>query len=71
MIDTEIISILKKAIDNISKALDEFYNALPKYLRTEILHPKKKPRGSMRRTRQEKQMPSVTTVAESEEIKDE
>lgn len=71
MIDTEIISILKKAIDNISKALDEFYNTLPKYLRTEILHPKKKPRGSMRRTRQEKQMPSVTTVAESEEIKDE
>ena len=68
MINTEAI---KKAIDNISKALDEFYNALPKYLRTEILHPKKKPRGSMRRTRQEKQMPSVTTVAESEEIKDE
>lgn len=61
MIDTEIISILKKAIDNISKALDEFYNALPKYLRTEILHPKKKPRGSMRRTRQEKQMPSVNS----------
>ena len=71
MIDTELISILKKTIDNISKALDEFYNVLPKYLRTEILHPKKKPRGSMRRTRQEKQMSSVTTESGSEEIKDE
>lgn len=62
---------MKKAIDNISKALDEFYNVLPKYLRTEMLHPKKKPRGSMRRTRQEKQMPSVATESGSEEIKDE
>lgn len=65
------ISNLKKVVDDISKALDEFYNVLPKYLRTEILHPKKKPRGSMRRTRQEKLMPSVTTGAGSEEIKDE
>ncbi len=52
MIDTEVFSILKKTIENVSKALDEFYEELPKYLRTEMLHPKKKPRGSMRRIRQ-------------------
>lgn len=68
MLDTEFISNLKKVVDDISKALDEFYNVLPKYLRTEILHPKKKPRGSMRRTRQEKLMPSVTTGAGSEDV---
>jgi prefoldin subunit 5 len=48
---TEAISILKKAIDNVSKALDRFYEEIPKYLRTEMLHPKKKPRGSIRRKR--------------------
>lgn len=52
MIDTEVFSILKKAIDNVSKALDGFYEEIPKYLRTEMLHPKKKPRGSIRRERQ-------------------
>lgn len=55
MMNEETISLLEKAIDNISKAFDGFYNAynaLPKYLRNEILHPKKKPRGSMRRARQ-------------------
>lgn len=54
MMNEEIIPLLKKAIDNIAKAFDGFYsayNALPKYLRTEILHPKKKPRGSIRRAR--------------------
>lgn len=29
------------------------YTALPKYLRTEMLHSKKKPRGSIRRARKE------------------
>lgn len=51
MIDTNAFSSLKKAIDNMSKAFNEFYEALPQYLRTEMLHPKKKPRGSIRRKR--------------------
>ncbi len=54
MTDEEQLALLKKAIDNISKALDGFYNELPKYLRNEMLHPKKKPRGSMRRARKER-----------------
>ena len=55
MTNEEVISILKNAIDNISKALDGFYIELPKYLRNEMLHPKKKPRGSMRRARKERE----------------
>lgn len=51
MTNDEVISLFKEAIDNISKALGEFYNDLPEYLRTEMLHPKKKPRGSIRRKR--------------------
>ena len=53
MIDTNAFSILKKAIDNMSKAFNEFYEPLPQYLITEMLHPKKKPRGSIRRKRKE------------------
>ena len=52
MKDAEAFGMLKKAIENISKALDEFYAEMPKYLRNEMLHPKKKPRGSIRRARQ-------------------
>lgn len=52
MKDAEAFSMLKKAIENVSKALGEFYAEIPKYLRTEMLHPKKKPRGSIRRARQ-------------------
>ena len=52
MKNTEAFSMLKKAIENVSKALGEFYAEMPKYLRTEMLHPKKKPRGSIRRARQ-------------------
>lgn len=52
MTDAEAINLLKKVINNLSKALDGIYADLPKYLRTEMLHPKKKPRGSMRRARQ-------------------
>ena len=48
----EQISLLRKSIDNIAKALDRFYEELPQYLRTEMLHSKKKPRGSIRRARQ-------------------
>lgn len=51
MTDTEAINLLKKVINNLSKALDGIYADLPRYLRTEMLHPKKKPRGSMRRKR--------------------
>jgi hypothetical protein len=54
MTNGEAFSLLKNAIDNISKALDKFYNELPKYLRNEMLHPKKKPRGSIRRARQKR-----------------
>jgi hypothetical protein len=55
MTNEEVFSLFEKNLDNIAKAFDEFYsayNALPKYLRNEILHPKKKPRGSIRRARQ-------------------
>ena len=52
MLDEESITLLKKAINNVSKALDRFYNELPKYLRNEMLYPRKKPRGSIRRARQ-------------------
>lgn len=48
----EAMSLLKKAIDNLSKALDGIYEEMPRYLRNEMLHPKKKPRGSIRRIRQ-------------------
>lgn len=53
MTDEESIILLKKVIDNVSKALDRFYEEIPRYLRTEMLHPKKKPRGSIRRKRKE------------------
>lgn len=67
MIDTEFISTLQKAIDNLSKALDEFYAALPRYyLRTEMLHPKKKPRGSIRRARRERAESEVKVNADSD-----
>ena len=52
MTNEETTTLLKKAIDNVTKALNGFYEELPKYLRTEIFHPKKKPRGSIRRARQ-------------------
>jgi hypothetical protein len=42
MTDANVFSDLKKAIDNLSKALDDFYKELPKYLRAEILNPKEK-----------------------------
>ena len=54
MIDMNAFSNLEKAIDNMAKTLEGFYNdwnALPKYLRNEMLHLKKKPRGSIRRKR--------------------
>lgn len=55
MTNEEAISILKNAIDNMSKVLDGIYEEIPRYLRREMLHPKKKPRGSMRRARKERE----------------
>lgn len=49
----EAFSLLKKSLDKIAKALDRFYEEIPQYLRMEMLHPKKKPRGSVRRKRKE------------------
>ena len=54
MTTTEAFSNLRKAIDNMSQTIDKLYNIyndLPKYLRKELQHPKKKPRGSIRRAR--------------------
>ena len=56
MTNEEAFSLLKKSLDNMAKTLEGFYNgwnAFPKYLRNEMLHPKKKPRGSIRRKRKE------------------
>ena len=55
MTDEEAISLLKRAIDNVSKVLDRIYEEIPRYLIREMLHPKKKPRGSMRRARKERE----------------
>ena len=54
MTNEEAFSLLKKSLDNMAKAFTELYGEfyeLPRYLRTEMLHPKKKPRGSIRRKR--------------------
>ena len=55
------MSELEKAIIRLSKVIEytverfnDFYMSLPKYMRTEIMFPKKKPRGTMRRMRKEK-----------------
>ena len=53
MTEKEAFSKLKKSFENMAKALDGFYNSLPRYLINEMLHPKKKPRGSIRRKRKE------------------
>lgn len=53
MTTEEAFSLLKKSLDKIAKALDRFYEEIPQYLRREMLHPKKKPRGSVRRKRKE------------------
>ena len=55
------MSELEKAIIRLSKGIEDavekihdFYMSLPKYMRTEIMFPKKKPRGTMRRMRRER-----------------
>ncbi len=42
-------------LQNISKNIDDWFNSLPPYLKFEILHPRKKPRGSIRRARKEQE----------------
>lgn len=49
MIDMNAFSNLEKAIDNMAKALE--FISVPRYMWMEMLHPKKKPRGSIRRKR--------------------
>lgn len=56
------MSELEKAIIRLSKVIEDtverfndFYTSLPKYMRTEIMFPKKKPRGTMRRMRRERE----------------
>lgn len=49
MIDMNAFSNLKKSIDNAIKALEPI--SVPRYQWMEMLHPKKKQRGSIRRKR--------------------
>lgn len=45
---------LTDSIKNMLKAFEELANSMPKYMINEMLHPNKKPRGSIRRLRKEK-----------------
>lgn len=51
---TKAIFRLSKGIENTIEMFNDFYMSLPKYMRTEIMFPKKKPRGTMRRMRRER-----------------
>ena len=50
----EQTELIKKAIDRVAKAMADFLedDGFPRYLFFEMTHPKKKPRGSIRRRRQ-------------------
>lgn len=52
MTNEESMEMLKNAIGRITQALREVIDDIPPYLWFELCHPKKKPRGSMRRKRQ-------------------
>jgi len=53
--NTEIImQAISEAIQKAIKALTDFINSLEPYQKYEILHPKKKPRGSIRRIKKER-----------------
>ena len=43
-----------KAVEPIAKILDELYSSLEPYQKYEMLHPRKKPRGSIRRSRRKR-----------------
>ena len=45
---------LAKEIEDVAEKIHDCYMSLPKYMRTEIMFPKKKPRGTMRRMRRER-----------------
>lgn len=49
----EQTELIKKTIDRVAKAMADFLGdvELPRYLIFEMTHPKKKPRGSIRRRR--------------------
>lgn len=43
-----------KAVEPIAKMFDELYSSLEPYQKYEMLHPRKKPRGSIRRSRRKR-----------------
>ena len=45
---------IAKAIENVVENLKKIFEELPHYLKYECAHPRKKPRGSMRRARRER-----------------
>ena len=47
----EQTELIKNAIDRVAKAMADFLEEFPRYLFFEMTHPKKKPRGSIRRRR--------------------
>lgn len=44
---------IAKAIENVVEELKKIFEELPRYLKYECAHPRKKPRGSIRRARRE------------------
>ena len=53
--NTEIImQAIGEAIQKAVKALTDFIDSLEPYQKYEIMHPKKKPRGSIRRIKKER-----------------
>lgn len=49
-----IMQGIAKAIENVVEDLRRVFEELPRYLKYEYAHPRKKPRGSMRRARRER-----------------
>jgi hypothetical protein len=45
---------IEEAVQKVEKALIDFIDSLEPYQKYEILHPKKKPRGSIRRIKKER-----------------
>lgn len=45
---------IAKAIENVVENLKKIFEELPRYLKYECVHPRKKPRGSIRRARRER-----------------
>lgn len=49
-----LIQGITKALINVVENLKRIFEELPRYLKYEYAHPRKKPRGSMRRARRER-----------------